>query len=636
VLSNVSLRTKLVSLTALPCVALLGFGGFALNGASKNRTAAEELRDRQLTLREAASEIKYFDEVLTHSAARYISSGGSELWWDRYNATVTQLDADLAKAKELGSAQEIGFLNEVDGANQKLIEMETQIHDLVVAKEFTQASAILEGEYSVQKTIYAAGVEKFYKAVEVRVNQGIQSQVDQVATTQRLLTILSAVALAIMGLAFALAQAIRKPITRLTELAHDSATNSLPAALSKVQNGETAELPSFGSGSTDEIGRLGGAFDEFQGTALRLASDQAALRTSVTEMLVNVGRRNQALVSKMLKYLSELERNERDEERLGELFKLDHLTTRVRRNAESLLVLAGTGASRVSTRPVAMADVINAAISEIEEYSRIDVTQVQPVAIRNNVATDLAHMLAELMENATSFSSPETRVQVSTRMRGADMHIYVVDEGVGFEADELAAMNDRLAQAEENQVHTSKALGLVVVARLARRHGLEVKISDQVTGTAVKITVPEHLLVPLNESSPRPSLAAASSASRAEHEPRVSRPQLSASEQLVAASAAELTQSHIVQPPREEPSEEEPSEDEHRPARRQRGANLFESGRNRPAQPASTSAADADRIASRYGAFQHNVRRAEKKVREQGAALIDTADQSADMTSEDF
>jgi signal transduction histidine kinase len=622
--SNYSLKSKLLLLVSLPCAALLLFGVFAFTSAKTTQSDLQTLKSKELALSNAANDIRYLDEVLTHSAARFISSRGDEKWWTRYDTSVAKLDAALKVATDNANAADLQELDKVADANTKLIALEEQIRDLVRAKQFDTANALLDGEYDEQKDIYSVGVDKFFTASQTRIAQVIDKQSAQASRTSTLLILLSLIALGVIAAAFAMARSIGKPVQRLTDLAREAATTNLPAALAQVQSGQSIELPRFNSQTNDEIGELGRSFDQFQDTAVALASEQAALRVNVTEMLVNLGRRNQALLNKTLKYISEMERDERDEHRLQSLFRLDHMATRVRRNAESLLVLAGSESSRISSRPVSIADVVNASLSEVEDYARVNIDRIDAGFIKGTAAAEVAHLLSELIENAASFSPPDTPVTVTARQRGSELHIFVVDEGIGMEQAQMQTINERLAATDENEIHTSKSLGLVVVGKLARRHGIDVRVSDQVNGIAVKVVIPAALLQAEVQTA-RPAQRTRTAQTSAAAQPLTSRPttplqsvqsqqpvdadhhvdpdhdvyagvqvddihQASSSEMLLDAAAADAGVS---------------------PTRRQRGAQMFESGR---ASTAQRPAADPNSVGSKLGSFQSSVRSAQRDI----------------------
>ena len=257
--------------------------------------------------------------------------------------------------------------------------------------------------------------------------------------------------------------------------------------------------------SDDEIGEVARAFDQVHAEAVRLASNEARLRGNINAMFVNLSRRTQSLVERQIHLIDDLEQGEQDSDRLGSLFRLDHLATRMRRNSENLLVLAGHEAARRWTQPVALVDVLRAAVSEIEHYERV-VLNVQPgIAVRGQVVNDVVHLLAELVENATAFSSAQTQVNVSGHLlNSGGVLLDITDQGVGMADDEMAQANWRLDNPPVVDVAVSRRMGLFVVARLASRHGIRVRLRPAASGglTAL-IWLPDETVT--HEDAERPS-----------------------------------------------------------------------------------------------------------------------------------
>ncbi len=229
--------------------------------------------------------------------------------------------------------------------------------------------------------------------------------------------------------------------------------------------------------SSDEIGEVARAFDQVHREALRLAANEAALRGNVNAMFVNLSRRSQSLVERQIRLIDDLEQGEQDAERLSNLFQMDHLATRMRRNSENLLVLAGHDASRRWNQPVALVDVLRAAVSEIEQYERVSLNVQPGISVRGQAVNDVVHLVAELVENATSFSSAETPVTVSGHLlNSGGVLLDISDQGVGMGAEEMAHANWRLDNPPVVDVAVSRRMGLFVVARLAARHGIRVRL----------------------------------------------------------------------------------------------------------------------------------------------------------------
>ncbi|GFJ91251.1 hypothetical protein Prum_048930 [Phytohabitans rumicis] len=248
----------------------------------------------------------------------------------------------------------------------------------------------------------------------------------------------------------------------------------------------------------DEFGQVTEAFNAVHLEAVRTAAEQAALRASVATMFVNLARRSQILVDRLIGHLDRLERGEEDPDRLAELFQLDHLATRMRRNDENLLVLAGADSTRVQREPAALIDVLRAAQSEVEHYTRIEFGVVdRDIEVTSNAVNDLVHLVAELFDNATAFSPPDSHVIVEARRVGDRAVLYVEDRGIGITPEQMHDLNERLATPPMVDVAVSRMMGLVVVARLAARHGVKVELRPaSERGTVADVTLPTSVLVP--------------------------------------------------------------------------------------------------------------------------------------------
>ena len=272
--------------------------------------------------------------------------------------------------------------------------------------------------------------------------------------------------------------------------------------------------------SRDEFGQVTEAFNAVHLEAVRTAAEQAALRASVATMFVNLARRSQILVDRLIGHLDRLERGEEDPDRLAELFQLDHLATRMRRNDENLLVLAGADSTRVQREPAALIDVLRAAQSEVEHYTRIEFGMIdRDIEVSAHAVNDMVHLVAELFDNATAFSPPNSTVTVEARRLGDGALLSVEDRGIGIGREQLQELNDRLADPPMVDVAVSRMMGLVVVARLANRHGVRVELrpAGSERGTVAEVGLPVGVLTSaggriqppggydLAAQSPRPS-----------------------------------------------------------------------------------------------------------------------------------
>ncbi|MGN6611087.1 MAG: nitrate- and nitrite sensing domain-containing protein, partial [Angustibacter sp.] len=302
----------------------------------------------------------------------------------------------------------------------------------------------------------------------------------------------------LIGLGLVLARAMTRPLRRLTVTAGEVA-EELPKMVERMATpgeGPGVQMPEIEVNSRDEVGQLALAFKNVNDTTVRVAEEQAALRASIAEMFVNVARRNHVLLSRQLSFIDQLERTEENPDTLDNLFRLDHLATRMRRNAESLIVLAGIDAGRRLRRPMPLSDVIRTAVSEIERYDRVDLALQADPPMVGHVALTTAHMIAELLENATQFSNPDTRVVTSTAFSSSGVRITITDLGLGMTWDEITEANQRIAAPPATEVVGSQRLGFYVVGRLARRLDATVALRPGRTqGTVVTIDLPPALFV---------------------------------------------------------------------------------------------------------------------------------------------
>ncbi|WP_344907320.1 nitrate- and nitrite sensing domain-containing protein [Actinomadura meridiana] len=299
-----------------------------------------------------------------------------------------------------------------------------------------------------------------------------------------------------------MARSLVRPLRRLQSGALDVAGTRLPGLVDRLRDPEAAaggiEVEPIDVDSTDEIGQVARAFDEVHREAVRLAADEAVLRGNINAMFVNLSRRSQSLIERQLRLIETLEQSERDEEQLGNLFRLDHLATRMRRNCENLLVLGGQEQVRRWNRPVPLIDVIRASLSEVEQYERVALRVQGDMTVAGPVVNDLVHLLAELVENATVFSSEHTKVTVSGQMlSGGGSMLQITDNGVGMSPEDLEQANWRLANPPVIDFSAARRMGLFVVGRLAVRHGIRVELrAAQGGGLTAFVVLPDAMITP--------------------------------------------------------------------------------------------------------------------------------------------
>ncbi|MFD0822103.1 nitrate- and nitrite sensing domain-containing protein, partial [Micromonospora zhanjiangensis] len=288
--------------------------------------------------------------------------------------------------------------------------------------------------------------------------------------------------LVVVMLSLLVARTVARPLTRLTRSA-DRVARLAEEELVRVADDETdsptpVRLDPVDIRGRDEIGDLARAFDRVQGTAARLVERQVASRRNVAEMFGHVGRRTQNLVGRQLSLIDRLEQRETDPARLQDLYRLDHVSSRLRRSASSLVVLSGSPGTDSHTKPLPLTDVVRLALGEIEAYTRVDVLVRPDLMVAPAAVGDLVLTLAELMENATAFSPPHTRVTVTAERLHRGARITLVDHGIGLTDERLAEENARLTQRERLDLAPTEVLGLFVVGRLARRHDWRVELSQ--------------------------------------------------------------------------------------------------------------------------------------------------------------
>ncbi|WP_155830052.1 sensor histidine kinase [Glycomyces tenuis] len=315
-------------------------------------------------------------------------------------------------------------------------------------------------------------------------------------------------------IALVIARNMNHGLRRLREGALDVAHVSLPQAVAQMRDAETiaGRSPDEVAAETgavididqrDEIGNVAHSFNIVHTEAIRIAAEQAALRANVSQMFINLARRSQNLVDRLIGHLDHLERGEENPDRLAELFQLDHLATRMRRNDENLLVLAGADSTRQERHPAPIGDILQAAQSEVEQYTRIEFGRLESDReIKPAAVNDLVHLIAELMDNATAFSPPESGVLVEAeQMRTADspmgaIRVRIADAGIGMPEAQIEEINRQLSEsADVIDLASSRMMGLVVVARLAKRHNVRVELRPgEQRGTVAEVVLGESVL----------------------------------------------------------------------------------------------------------------------------------------------
>jgi len=340
--------------------------------------------------------------------------------------------------------------------------------------------------------------------VQLSVLDDAVQQAEAVESAQLRRTVLAAGAVLLVLLAalltsMAIGRSIARSMRTLRSAAMKVAQVELPETLQRLRSvrGEIPEITVTPPAvrSRDEVGELAEAFVAVHRSAVGVAVEQATMRRNVNAMFVNLARRSQVLVERQLELLDGLEREESDPQQLENLFRLDHLAARMRRNDESLLVLAGTESSRRWNRPTALSTVVLAATAEIEQYHRVQRQHIAEVQVVGHAVGELVHLLAELLENATAFSRPDTPVQVMARVESdGGALVEIVDQGIGMGEASLAELNALLSAPAEVDVAASERMGLFVVSNLAARHGIRVQLRPGPEGLIAAVRVPSRLL----------------------------------------------------------------------------------------------------------------------------------------------
>ncbi|GHH48130.1 nitrate- and nitrite sensing domain-containing protein [Streptomyces candidus] len=289
-----------------------------------------------------------------------------------------------------------------------------------------------------------------------------------------------------------------RDLNRLRKEAHEASGVRLPGVMRRLAAGENLDVETEAPRleyPKDEMGQVGQALNTLQRAAVESAVRQADMRRGVSEVFVNLARRNQVLLHRQLTLLDAMERRTEDTDELADLFRLDHLTTRMRRHAEGLVILSGAAPSRQWRKPVQLMDVVRAAVAEVEDYERIEVRRLPRIGVGGPAVADLTHLIAELLENATVFSPPHTAVQVLGERVANGFTLEIHDRGLGMAPDVLLDANLRLAETPEFELSDTDRLGLFVVSRLAQRQNVRVSLQQSpYGGTTAVVFIPAALL----------------------------------------------------------------------------------------------------------------------------------------------
>ncbi|WP_328896575.1 nitrate- and nitrite sensing domain-containing protein [Streptomyces sp. NBC_00236] len=477
--------------------------------------AAESLQrsiGMHLLVRPSRESGKFNDQVKAFGSYNYLEqialgefvSGGTEADAARLKTVMAGKAAEgaakLKTAKEQADAAGVPFVAPptIDGS----------VYD-GMAQEIGQGRdpKDLKAKGITPETWMAAATAKFdgYTTVEDELVDKAVTEAAEISSSARTDAIVNAaiVIIALLAaflLAGLMARQMSRSMRRLRTAAFSIAEQRLPSLVDQLSRTDPGRVDTrvqpIPINTQDEIGEVARAFDQVHREAVRLAAEQAMLRGNVNAIFTNLSRRNQSLIEGQLTLITDLENNEADPDQLESLFRLDHLATRMRRNGENLLVLAGEEPGRRWNQPVPLVDVLRAASSEVESYERIELSGVPETEIHGQSVTDLVHLLAELLENATTFSSPQTKVRVTaTRLPDSRVMIEIHDKGIGLTAEDFADINHKLANPPTVDAAVSQRMGLFVVGRLADRHGIRVQLrpSGEQAGTTSLVMLPDAI-----------------------------------------------------------------------------------------------------------------------------------------------
>ncbi|MFG2987134.1 nitrate- and nitrite sensing domain-containing protein [Streptomyces sp. NPDC048258] len=400
--------------------------------------------------------------------------------------------ADRERFEHYWGAAETKFLRD---AEERFLAGGTGKNPRVTATQWDEAATKVLDELAAMGT--AAG-DRYQKRVEpVAMDVLVQAAIAGV--------------LGFIALVFSLILSVRigrdlvRDLSRLRKEAHEASGVRLPSVMRRLAAGEHVDVETEAPHleyEKDEVGQVGQALNSLQRAAVEAAVKQAELRRGVSEVFVNLARRNQVLLHRQLTLLDTMERRTEDTEELADLFRLDHMTTRMRRHAEGLVILSGAAPSRQWRKPVQLMDVVRAAVAEVEDYERIEVRRLPRLGIAGPAVADVTHLVAELLENATVFSPPHTAVQVHGERVANGFTLEIHDRGLGMNPEALLDANLRLAETPDFELSDTDRLGLFVVSRLAQRHSVKVVLQPSpYGGTTAVVFLPAALLTEAPETN---------------------------------------------------------------------------------------------------------------------------------------
>ncbi|MEU7062074.1 nitrate- and nitrite sensing domain-containing protein [Streptomyces sp. NPDC046197] len=447
--------------------------------------------------RVALSSYAYLEGI---AVEEYIG-GGTQADADKLDAQKREIQSQAAGMAEQAKAKDPNYVAPPSDPTDMVTALATlKSTDPAERQALATKGITPENWWAVNTLKYNAYVKIQSDMADTAVNEAASIADDAKQSTFITGAVVVIALLAAFILAGLVARQMSRSMRRLRNAAFGIAEQRLPMLVDQLSRTDPGRVDTrvapIPITSTDEIGEVARAFDQVHREAVRLAAEQALLRGNINAIFTNLSRRNQSLIEGQLTLITDLENNEADPDQLENLFRLDHLATRMRRNGENLLVLAGEEPGRRWDQPVPLVDVLRAASSEVEQYERIELSGVPEAEIHGRAVTDLVHLLAELLENATTFSSPQTKVRVTaTRLPDGRIMTEIHDKGIGLTAEDFADINHKLANPPTVDVAISQRMGLFVVGRLADRHGIRVQLrpSGEQAGTTSLVMLPDAI-----------------------------------------------------------------------------------------------------------------------------------------------
>ncbi|MEU2061475.1 nitrate- and nitrite sensing domain-containing protein [Streptomyces sp. NPDC013455] len=449
------------------------------------------------TQRVSLSSYAYLERI----AVEEYKGGGTEADAQKLDDAKEKIKTDGAALVEQAKARNPQYVAPPSGESDMVTALATMKDTSALTRQALAAKGITADNWFAFNTLKY----KAYRQIESDMADKAVNEASDIADDAKTAAFITGAVVVIALLAaFLLAGLVARQMSRsmrqLRNAAFNIAEQRLPMLVDQLSRTDPGRVDTrvapIPITTKDEIGEVARAFDQVHREAVRLASEQALLRGNINAIFTNLSRRNQSLIEGQLTLITDLENNEADPDQLENLFKLDHLATRMRRNGENLLVLAGEEPGRRWDQPVPLIDVLRAASSEVEQYERIELSGVPEAEIHGRAVTDLVHLLAELLENATTFSSPQTKVRVTaTRLPDGRIMVEIHDKGIGLTAEDFADINHKLANPPTVDAAISQRMGLFVVGRLSDRHGIRVQLrpSGEQAGTTSLVMLPDAI-----------------------------------------------------------------------------------------------------------------------------------------------